>query len=560
MKSALGWLGRTGLLYLVLCLATAFYLLAWPAISSQLSGENLRQDAMSIGAVREVLVREQAEAQTALETRAEAMRTASRSALETRLEAVTVRKTELEESAQDSEGWLDSVRPSRILAVKRMELEIAAADAEIAALNNALDARIAAETLDSARSVQARYSRIYTKDAVRRAEARCAAATDALKAFEARNPVDREARDIFFDERAQLTNAKNTRCGNAARYAAQRERGLAAAAALTQARERYAAAQGWSAARLPDPAQTLTDRTLGDILRIAAWALLAALLLPLAIRTLFYYVFAPLVQAGPPIRLAEHMTAQPIPAKEPGGPSLLVSVPGGQELLIRQGFLQSSPAAAQGRHPSRPAARTRWLLDPRRPFTSIASGMTFLTQTLGAGGTYGLSTQDDPFAELARIALPAGARLVLQPRALVAVLQPVGQPVPIRSRWRFGLHAWLTFQFRYLVFHGPATLIVKGGRGVRMEPAQNGRVFGQSQLIGYSADLAYTVQRNETFAPYLLGRAPLLRDKVAQEAAAHSEEGAGLLVLEEAPMAGRKTGVRGGLEGLFDAALKAFGI
>ena len=56
MKSALGWLGRTGLLYLVLCLATAFYLLAWPAISSQLSGENLRQDAMSIGAVREVLV------------------------------------------------------------------------------------------------------------------------------------------------------------------------------------------------------------------------------------------------------------------------------------------------------------------------------------------------------------------------------------------------------------------------------------------------------------------------------------------------------------------------
>jgi hypothetical protein len=31
-------------------------------------------------------------------------------------------------------------------------------------------------------------------------------------------------------------------------------------------------------------------------------------------------------------------------------------------------------------------------------------------------------------------------------------------------------------------------------------------------------------------------------------------------VLEEAPMAGRRKGVRGGLEGAFDAALKAFGI
>ncbi len=100
--------------------------------------------------------------------------------------------------------------------------------------------------------------------------------------------------------------------------------------------------------------------------------------------------------------------------------------------------------------------------------------------------------------------------------------------------------------------------MVKGSRGVRIEPARGGRRFGQDQLIGFSAQTAYTATRSETFLPYFFGREPLFRDRVEDDAGAGP--GNGVLVIEEAPMAGRRSGLRGGLEGGFDTALKAFGI
>jgi hypothetical protein len=59
------------------------------------------------------------------------------------------------------------------------------------------------------------------------------------------------------------------------------------------------------------------------------------------------------------------------------------------------------------------------------------------------------------------------------------------------------------------------------------------------------------VTRNETFWPYLLGREPLLRDRVAA--------GDGVLIVEEAPMAGRAGKARRGIEGMVDAGMKVFG-
>jgi hypothetical protein len=123
----------------------------------------------------------------------------------------------------------------------------------------------------------------------------------------------------------------------------------------------------------------------------------------------------------------------------------------------------------------------------------------------------------------------------------------------ITSHWRLNsLNAWLTLQFRYLVFHGPARLVLKGGRGVRVEAAERGRVFGQDQLVGFSADLAYSVTRTETFWPYFLGREPLLKDRVIA--------GNGVLIVEEAPFTARNGEVRRGLEGMIDAGMKAFGM
>jgi len=102
----------------------------------------------------------------------------------------------------------------------------------------------------------------------------------------------------------------------------------------------------------------------------------------------------------------------------------------------------------------------------------------------------------------------------------------------ITSHWRLGsLHAWLTFQLRYLVFHGPVTLIVSGCRGVRVEPAQAGRKINQSATIGFSANLAYSSRRSETFYSYLSGKQPLLHDSFVGDS--------GSYLYQEIPLASR---------------------
>jgi hypothetical protein len=143
---------------------------------------------------------------------------------------------------------------------------------------------------------------------------------------------------------------------------------------------------------------------------------------------------------------------------------------------------------------------------------------------------------------------------VLRPRSLRGIVQPTGRPIVITRHWRLAhLSAWLTFQFRYLVFHGPCSLIVEGTRGVRLERAGAGRGINQAATIGFSAGLAYSVRRSEAFGAYLMGRQELFNDSF--------EDGDGYYLYEEMPREGARTGLWGrGLTGLGDAALKVFGI
>ncbi len=554
MKAVFAWLGRTGLLYLLLCAGIAFYIFAWPAITAQFSGGDWRQDTMSIDSVRDTLAEDRQAAQAALERRGAAIRDDSRAALERRMAVARRERAGVVAQLGEEGGWLDGIRPSRILATKRLELRRAALDAEIEALGFALEARKRRAALLRAETALRDYPRIPTTQAIATARTICRDARSDLDAFESRYRADRLVRDVFLGQRQRLASAQKEACARADDLAEFRATGLAARAQTAAARRRLEDARGWTVAALPDPARNLSDRTIRDVAVRAALALLAILLLPLILRTVFYYVFAPIVQKGPPIRLGldSGMRRAPAPVA-PSRPSVDVTLAEGEELLIRQSYLQSSQSGAD--------MRTRLLLDWRSPLTSLASGMAFLTRARGANATFGVSARDDPFAEVARIDLAPGEAIVLQPRGLAAVVQPIDRPIVIRSRWRlFNLHAWLTFQFRYLVFHGPsghgAGLIVKGGRGVRIEAAQAGRVFGQDQLIGFSAQTAYTIRRSETFLPYLFGREPLFRDRVADE----DGQETGVLIIEEAPMAGRRRGIGGGLQNALDAVLKAFGI
>jgi len=283
----------------------------------------------------------------------------------------------------------------------------------------------------------------------------------------------------------------------------------------------------------------------------ALWVLAGVILAPLLIKLLFYFGLAPLAQRLPPIRILADDRLPDVPPPQPSAVSVPIDVGPAEELLVHPDFVQSS---------SRPALkRTEWFLNPRLPLSSIASGMFALTGIRPEGmepTRVVVAAQNDPLGEVAVIELPPGAAMVVQPRSLAGVVKPAGTPVRITRHWRLAsLHAWLTLQLRYLAFHGPCRLVLKGCRGVRAERPTPGRprLINQSATLAFSANLEYRNTRCETFVSYARGREDLFNDLFGG--------GPGWFVYEEMPAAGRRGGIGGrGLEGVADALLKAFGI
>lgn len=300
-------------------------------------------------------------------------------------------------------------------------------------------------------------------------------------------------------------------------------------------------------------------RVVAGVVEPALWILAAIIVTPMAIKAVFYYVLAPLAARRPPICLLPtgagslEWPAVPGAAATDRAKISAVALPLALEpsdvLVVHPDFLQSISAAAR--------VDTQWLLDRKYPLTSLAAGMRMLTRIrVSAGGDHVVvvSATREPLTELGVLALPEGASFVLQPRALIGAVHAADRPMRITSVWRLlSLHAWLTLQLRYLVFHGPVRLVVKGCRGVRVEPGGDGRRINQAATIGFSANLHYSTTRSETFAAYLFGQRELLNDSFA---GAH-----GYYAYEETPDRRRAGGVMGrGLEGLTDSALKVFGV
>lgn len=296
------------------------------------------------------------------------------------------------------------------------------------------------------------------------------------------------------------------------------------------------------------------------VLPTALGLLLAWWLVPAAIRAFAYFVMAPLAGRRPPVVIGDRAAgakaamAAMAPQLAPGGGSVRISavshrvvLGAGDELLVRPAYCQSLPAGA---HP-----RTALLFDWRRPLTSIAAHLWLLTRLRCAQrAEIVVSSTSDPLDELALVELASGEALVLQPRALVGLVHPGGQGPSIRSHWRIGsLHAWLTLQLRYLAFEGPAILVVKGCRGVRIERAASGRMVSQAATLGFSANARYGTVRAEPFLPYLRGVQPLFNDRFEGDEAYY--------LYEEVPRNARaRRGGRNPLEMLAEAGLKAFGI
>jgi hypothetical protein len=266
-----------------------------------------------------------------------------------------------------------------------------------------------------------------------------------------------------------------------------------------------------------------------------------------------YHGLAPVLSRGAPIRLG------PDPVVLPNVGESRVSVEAtlqpGETLRVKEEFLQASDEGV-GR-------RTRFVLDWRIPFTSLACGLVELVELThrqpGGACRVTLSSNDDPHAELSLTTLPAGSSLVLRPRFLAGVILEQGQRLKIRRHWRlFHWQAWVTGQFRFFEFMGPCRLVLTGSRGVRAEcladregPAVPARRTNQDATIGFTPNLEYRPVRAETFWSYYRGMNPLFDDVFA---------GRGLFIVQEISTEGPAARAGAFWSGIWSGVLKVFGL
>ena len=280
-------------------------------------------------------------------------------------------------------------------------------------------------------------------------------------------------------------------------------------------------------------------------------------LVPLAIRTLFFFVLAPLAARRPPIVIGAKQgsaATSSLSRQRPTRDGTMISaisrtmtLAPDHEMLIRPEYCQSQPAGVN--------VTTKLLFHWHHWLTSLAAHLWMLKRLRTTQpAAIVVSSTTDALDEVALLEIASGEALVLQPRGLVGMVYKSGQRPNIRSHWRLGtLHAWLTLQLRYLAFEGPATLIVKGCRGVRLESGSTGRAISQDATLGFSANAMYATVRADPFIPYLRGRQSLFHDKFTGQNACY--------LYEEVPRNARGAGQRHNpLEMLLDASLKAFGI
>jgi hypothetical protein len=290
------------------------------------------------------------------------------------------------------------------------------------------------------------------------------------------------------------------------------------------------------------------------VLGAALWITFLLIVVPPAIKAFWFFVVAPAAARLRPISIRPDLAGEiawkrSCPDAEallPGsGVSRRIAIAPGEELLIKPAYLQSSMNQAR--------IDSTLVLSRAIPLGSIATGLFGLTRIrVHKPEVATVSATQDLFDEVGVIDIPAGVGLVFKPRNLVGVLQRSERPMRIHRVWRLGhLSAWLTLQLRFLVFEGPGSLLVRGARGVAIEPAVDGRRIAGAATLGWSAGLAYSVRRSETFLAYLMGQQSLFNDSFA---------GDGVIVYEEVPLAGARGILGRGLEGFGDGLLKVVGL
>ncbi len=301
--------------------------------------------------------------------------------------------------------------------------------------------------------------------------------------------------------------------------------------------------------QLRDAMDDLIQNQLKQLAFQAFLILLALLLIPFLWKVTAFYVFAPFVQSSKPITLGEGLTETEKISVTSSHPAQRLHLNQGEVLLTRVDYLQGSMGNFK--------KGTKWLMDWRYPFSSLAAGLCILTKIQNAGeqtGDVTLSTQEDATEELAVVEIPEGVSLVFRPNFLIAVCHPAENPPRIRSKWVFRkLHAWVNLQFRYLIVDGPTRLVFSAQRGIQVENVSAsalGRRVNTRLIVAFSPQLDYSPRRAETFVAYLWGKNALFDDYF---------QGSGT-VIQQQVTGGKRNPIARFWESIFGAIGKVFGI
>jgi hypothetical protein len=292
-----------------------------------------------------------------------------------------------------------------------------------------------------------------------------------------------------------------------------------------------------------------------QVLPTALLALAGIILMPLVVSTISFFGMAPLATKRFGVQLLPESSGE-LQLEMGSERQLQVRLKEGWELL-------ADPALVHGVSTSA-TVKTRYLLDCTMPLSSLACGLYLLTSirskqdeelTISArptSATPGTILAPES-SQIAVLDLPEGAALVLQPRRLIGIIQRLDVPVRITRHWRLGhLSSWLTMQLRYVVFHGPVKLIVRGNGGVKVGNSKAGVSINQAATLGFSANLRYGVSRCEPFYAYSSGKKELFEDSFSM--------GPGYYVQEVSPVLVEGGPLRRPWEVAINAFLKAFGL
>lgn len=231
---------------------------------------------------------------------------------------------------------------------------------------------------------------------------------------------------------------------------------------------------------------------------------LIALFLPGVLRTVNYFVLMPLVsRAHMPIELAAGSDAAGAELRTSDAQrTLTIELGAGEVLSARSEFVR----------PVQGDIRSRLLYEWTAPFISFAAGLYFLSRITGDEGVTSttLGSPDDPDAYLMRLDFTDHPGLVMHPKHVVGV---IGAPV-LKTRWRWGIQSFATWQVRYIMFAGTGSLIVQGiGDIVATNPQGRSTRMEQNLVMGFDSRLIVGVNRTEVFWPYLRGKTPLVDDE-----------------------------------------------